>query len=194
MGPHRAIERLREGNARFAAGSVVAKPMSAEMRRRLAEAQQPFACVITCSDSRVAPEIVFDQNLGDLFVVRVAGTVATVEMTGSAEFAVSRLQVPLVVVMAHANCGAVAAALSPAPVEGALASVVNRLRPFVASAREAARESRELEAEVSRRNTEHVIAALKSDSPIMAAAVSQGKLEICRAFYDPASGKVEWNF
>jgi len=194
MGPDRAIEQLREGNARFAAGSVVAKPVSEALRQQLAEAQHPFACIITCSDSRVAPEIVFDQHLGELFVVRVAGTVATVEMTGSVEFAVEKLGVPLVVVMAHANCGAVAAALSPEPVEGALASVVNRLRPFVASVCATRKETRELEAEVSRRNTEHVIAGLKNDSPVIAAAVRERRLEICRAFYDPASGIVEWNF
>ncbi|MBU1984117.1 carbonic anhydrase, partial [bacterium] len=191
---YRAIIRLREGNARFEAGDVRAKPINEEFRRQLAEAQKPFACVITCSDSRVAPEIVFDQNLGDLFVVRVAGTVSSDEVTGSVEFAVQQLGVPLVVVMAHANCGAVAAALSGQPISGALAEIIDRLRPFVAPAKEGGHEGRRLEAEVSRRNTRHVIESLMTDSSAIAHAVTKNRVGLHRAYYDPASGHVEWDF
>ena len=104
-----ALERLRTGNARFVKERTEPLQRLADHRERLADGQDPWATVLTCSDSRVPPELIFDQGLGDLFVVRVAGNIATTEVLGSIEFASTQLGVRLIVVMGHSGCGAVAA-------------------------------------------------------------------------------------
>ena len=109
MNAHNAIELLKAGNARFISGALSPKEDYAEDRKRLAEGQHPFAVVLCCSDSRVAPEIIFDQKLGDLFVIRNAGNVVDDDVLGSIEYAVEHLGTPLVVVLGHSCCGAVTA-------------------------------------------------------------------------------------
>ena len=107
--PTAALERLKEGNARFAGDRPAAKDQGSKRRAELARGQRPFAVIITCSDSRVPPETVFDQGLGDLFVIRLAGNVVDTAAVGSVEYAVAHLHVPLVVVLGHEECGAVQA-------------------------------------------------------------------------------------
>jgi carbonic anhydrase len=109
---HAAFDALVNGNKRFAAGQATARTNSASRRADLVSGQSPFAIVLACSDSRVAPESVFDQGLGDLFVVRVAGNVVATDVLGSVEYAVLHLNSPLIFVMGHQKCGAVAAALA----------------------------------------------------------------------------------
>ncbi len=194
MTPQRALECLQSGNQRFAAGTPLARALTAEHRAHFANWQEPFACVITCSDSRVGPEMVFDQSIGDLFVVRNAGTILTPEVVGSVEFAVEQLSVGLVVIMAHSNCGAIAAAVAEIPLEGAVASVVARLHPFVIEARRDGFKDAELQSEVSRRNSRALEAALVAESPAIARAIASRKVAIHHTFFDIVSGLVTWDF
>lgn len=132
-----ALERLREGNRRFVSGARSSDALTSERRRmELAIGQEPFAIVLGCSDSRVPAEIVFDQGLGDLFVIRVAGNIVASSQIGSVEFAAERFGTPLVVVLGHSQCGAVLATLEQLmrPREDQsrnLRSIVDRVRPSV---------------------------------------------------------------
>jgi carbonic anhydrase len=132
-----AVQRLRDGNRRFAAGTPSHAALThVERRNELTAGQEPFAIVLGCSDSRVPAEIVFDQGLGDLFVIRVAGNVVASSQVGSVEFAASRFRTRLVVVLGHSQCGAIAATIEELQQPGAarsrgLRSIVDRVRPSV---------------------------------------------------------------
>ncbi len=134
-----ALEALQQGNQRFATARMTHPDQGPETRMRVSEAQRPFAVVLSCSDSRLPPEVIFDQGLGDLFVVRVAGNVVDAVGLGSIEYAVGHLGTPLIVVLGHSNCGAVSAtleALQP-PFEqphGAVESLITAITPAVAIA------------------------------------------------------------
>ena len=136
---HEALQRLRAGNDRFVAGTRSMQPvLDAARRAELTVAQEPFAIVLGCSDSRVPVEIIFDQGLGDLFVIRVAGNVVAPSLIGSVEFAASRFGTRLVVVLGHSQCGAIIATLDelrrPTPNQSPnLKSIVDRIRPGVES-------------------------------------------------------------
>jgi carbonic anhydrase len=132
-----ALQRLREGNRRFAAGVPNDDPRTVAARRNeLADGQEPFAIILGCSDSRVPAEIIFDQGLGDLFVIRVAGNIVAPSQVGSVEFAAARFSTRLVVVLGHSRCGAITATLEelarPTPEQSRnLRSIVDRVRPSV---------------------------------------------------------------
>ena len=131
-----ALARLREGNRRFASGDRSRGALTSPSLRDLAEGQQPFAAILGCSDSRVPVEIVFDQGLGDLFVIRVAGNIVAPSQVGSVEFAAERFGTRLVVVLGHSRCGAILATLEELqrPTENQsrnLRSIVDRVRPSV---------------------------------------------------------------
>src|SRR5690349_8452085 len=134
-----ALDRLREGNRRFVSESRNGGAHAGESRRReLAAGQNPFAIILGCSDSRVPAELVFDQGLGDLFVIRVAGNIIAPSLVGSVEFAAARFGTPLVVVLGHTQCGAIAATLEELRQPGAtptrnLRAIVDRVRPSVVS-------------------------------------------------------------
>src|SRR6266566_4654777 len=125
--PAVALERLKEGNRRFAADKPAPKRTDAKRRAELAGGQHPFAVVLTCADSRVTPELVFDQGLGDIFVLRVAGNIADRAVIGSIEYAVEHLHTPLIVVLGHESCGAVKAALEGKPLPGDLGWLVQQV-------------------------------------------------------------------
>ena len=137
--PAAALARLRDGNARFVSGRMTRPEQSAETRLRLSTGQRPFAVVVCCSDSRVPPEVIFDQGLGDLFVVRVAGNIVDSAGLGSIEYAIEHLNTPLIVVLGHEKCGAVSAtldALQP-PFDrprGEVDSLVDAITPAVEEA------------------------------------------------------------
>ncbi|MFI5365954.1 MAG: carbonic anhydrase [Candidatus Binatia bacterium] len=132
-----ALQRLRDGNRRFVAGIRSSDTLASQTRRvELAAGQEPFAIILGCSDSRVPAEIVFDQGLGDLFVIRIAGNIVAASQIGSVEFAAARYGTPLVVVLGHSQCGAVLAALeelmrSTTTQSRNLRSIVDRVRPSV---------------------------------------------------------------
>ena len=184
----RALDELMEGNRRFRGGAA-AHPR--QDRRRLAEtagAQRPFAAVVTCADSRVAPELLFDQGIGDLFVVRTAGGVLDAAGLGSVEYAVSHLGVRLVVVLGHTRCGAVQAALEGDGACGSSAFVVEALRPAVERARLG---GGNVALEAVRGYVEETAARLASNGAALAPLVADGSAAVVGAVYDIESGGVE---
>lgn len=131
-----AKQLLFDGNKRFIAGKPLNKDLSFTRRSELLEkGQHPFAVIVSCSDSRVPPEILFDQALGDLFVIRVAGNVVTPVELGSVEYAVEHLNTPLVVVLGHENCGAVTAAAEEGQTQGSISAILNKIKPSVDKAK-----------------------------------------------------------
>ena len=135
ISPAEAISKLKEGNGRYTSGSLQHPGQTAERRTELAKTQHPFATIVSCSDSRVPPEIVFDQGLGDLFVVRVAGNVINDEGLGSVEYTVDHLGTRLILVLGHQSCGAVKAARETIAAKGKapghIQSLVTAIKPAV---------------------------------------------------------------
>jgi carbonic anhydrase len=182
---------LKEGNERFVAGRAEHPHQGVDRRADLAKGQHPIAAVLTCSDSRVATEIVFDQGLGDVFVVRNAGHVLDVAVLGSIEYAVAALNVPLIVVLGHTNCGAVQATADSveggAAPSGHIREVVELLTPSVHAARHAGL------TRVDEFVIQHVIETvtqLRIRSATVAAAVTSGALAVVGATYHLADGRV----
>jgi carbonic anhydrase len=188
------IARLKAGNARFVSGKPTHPDQSVARRTELAGGQKPFAVILSCVDSRVPPELLFDQGLGDLFVARSAGQVLDDAVQGSIEYGIAELQVPLLVVLGHEKCGAVKATLeavekqSP-PMGNDIDALVEAVRPAVEKA-EADKAPDRLDAAVHN-NVVNIVAALGED-PVLAAAVAAGKLTIAGARYDLDTGTVEF--
>lgn len=184
------LVRLREGNARFAAnGRGTGSLLSAERRAALAVAQQPFAIVLGCSDSRVPVEIIFDQGPGDLFVIRVAGNVVAPSLIGSVEFAADRFGTRLVVVLGHSSCGAIAATLEelrrPSDLHSPnLKDIVDRIRPAV--------EGLEDERAAMRANILASVRQLRQGSAIIKELVASSGLSIVGAWYELETGVVRF--
>ena len=134
--PDQALQRLEQGNARFVAGESTHENTGADRMAETAKnGQHPFATVITCSDSRVPVARVFDQGIGDLFVIRVAGNVSDVDEVGSIEYGVDHLGTPVMVVLGHTNCGAVTAVVTNAELHGSIPPLVDNIKPAVEQAR-----------------------------------------------------------
>jgi carbonic anhydrase len=193
-----ALERLLEGNRRFAAGLSGQGVASRSRRAELVSGQQPFAIVLGCSDSRVPAELVFDQGLGDLFVIRVAGNVVAPSQVGSVEFAAERFGTRLVVVLGHTQCGAVAATLEqlrqPASAQSPnLRSIVERIRPAVEPLCGTAlgRNPEALAREAVRANIRASVRQLQRGSPLVEALVDRGMLLVVGAEYSLETGRVE---
>lgn len=184
-----ALQALREGNRRFAAGQAVHPHQDPARREESLPGQHPFAAILACSDSRVPPEVIFDQGLGDLFVVRTAGHVADDVALGSIEYAVEHLGVPLVVVLGHTRCGAVTAALHSDEAPGHIAAVVQAILPAVQEARRMPGDplSNAIDAHIRQ-----VVAYLRAVSLILAEREHAGTLRIVGARYSLENGKVEW--
>jgi carbonic anhydrase len=199
IGAAQALERLREGNRRFAAGQgSLDGPSSRDRRALLLAGQQPFAIVLGCSDSRVPAEIVFDQGLGDLFVIRVAGNVVAASQIGSVEFAAERFGTRLVVVLGHTQCGAVQATLEelgrPDRARSPhLRSIVDRIRPSVESllAGPAPRDPEALAREAARAHVRLAARQLRQGSEVLEALIARDGLVVVGALYDLATGLVD---
>ena len=181
-------QELLSGNKRFAEGNPTHPNQSIARRQEMAKGQNPRAAVLACADSRVSPEIVFDQVLGDLFVVRVAGNVVNDPILGSLEYAVEHLGTRLIVVLGHQRCGAVAAACAGGEAPGHIGSLVQALAPAVdkISASEEGRVDW-----VAKENVRMMAKSLRSCGPILEELVRQGKLEVAGAFYNLDTGAVE---
>jgi carbonic anhydrase len=187
-----ALERLREGNRRFTSGDGCQNISGTQANRaELAEGQSPFAVVLACSDSRVPVELVFDQGLGDLFVIRVAGNIATPPQIGSVEFAATQLGTRLVVVLGHSNCGAIDATIQnlaqgqehPSP---NLRAIIERIRPAI----ESLPDSNPSLHDAVIANVRHSVRCLQHDSQIIKRLVESGDLTIIGAEYSIDSGEV----
>jgi len=192
--PQEALARLREGNLRFVSGEGQA------LRRwhpGLTADQRPFAVVLGCSDSRAPAEYVFDQGLGELFVIRVAGNIIAPSLVGSVEFAAGNFGTRLVVVMGHTQCGAVAATVDAlehggVPRSTNLSSIVDRIKPHIAQLFESnAAPERRLD-EAARINALASARELREASPILQQLVAQGRVEIAAALYNLSTGVVEF--
>jgi carbonic anhydrase len=197
IAPIEALARLSAGNARFIAGRRERSADTADdpaERARLAAGQQPFAAILTCADSRVPPELLFDQSLGELFVVRNAGNVADPVGEGSLEYAVEHLGVRLVVVLGHGSCGAVKAVCGAGgALPGHLADIQRAMPGLREHAEERARAGRSPEgaiADAVARNATAQAEALLAGSPALAAAAAGGRLAVLPAVYDLAAGTV----
>lgn len=186
--PDAVVARLMEGNARFAAGTPRSRGL-VQAREALAKGQSPAAIVLSCSDSRVPPELVFDQSLGDLFVVRVAGNVADRNALGSIEYAAEHLHAAVVVVLGHEKCGAVTAAATgekmPTP---NLQSLVDEIVPGLPKTE--AKPSPELVHLGVEANVAATAGELLARSPVLAQHAADGKLKVVKAVYDLDTGKV----
>ncbi|UCG52294.1 MAG: carbonic anhydrase [Candidatus Latescibacterota bacterium] len=183
-----ALERLLEGNRRFVEGRSEHPRTDANRRVLLHAGQEPFAAIVGCADSRVPVEIVFDQGLGDLFSVRVAGNVATQAVIGSIEYAVTVLGVKLVAVLGHERCGAVQEALEGVGATEPLEVILNEIRPAVTEARE--RGGSLVDATV-RIHAVNVARALVDRSDTLRSRVESGSLTIVPLLYELDSGRVE---
>jgi carbonic anhydrase len=191
IAPADALKRLVEGNARYAANSPNERDFSAARAAR-AQAQYPIAAILGCADSRVVPDMVFDQSPGDLFVVRVAGNIVTNNLLASLEYGVQFLGVPLIVVLGHSSCGAVDAAIkvvkTDAKLPGHLPTLIGAIKPAVVVA-EKAKGGTLLDNAIAE-NVRQQVARLKKATPIVEKAYKERKIDIAGGVYDIASGKV----
>jgi carbonic anhydrase len=182
-----ALAKLKDGNLRFATTEVSAGKPTGARRAETAKTQHPFAIIVACADSRSSPELVFDQNLGDLFVIRTAGNLVDDHALGSIEYAVSHLGARLVVVLGHERCGAVEAALASSHAPGHINSLVRDIQPAVKAAK--GKPGDPLEATVAE-NARQNAAQIKSKAALGDAA---GDVRIVSAVYNLDSGKVDWS-
>ena len=188
VAPAEAISKLKEGNGRYTGGNLQHPGQTAERRIELAKSQHPFATIVDCSDSRVPPEILFDQGLGDLFIFRVAGNVIDDHGLGSIEYAVDHLGVRLILVLGHQRCGAVEAARETIAAKGKapghIESLVTAIKPAVeATAKD------DLDATI-KANVKNVVRALRSSTPILKAEVDSGKIQVIGGYYSLDTGAV----
>jgi carbonic anhydrase len=201
-----ALQALKDGNRRFVEGTLARiTDHDDAVRKELSAGQSPLAVVVSCSDSRVAPSVVFDQRLGDLFTVRVAGNVTPLEVVGSIEFAVSQLGTRLVVVIGHTGCGAIAATLDEVErpsdsLTPALRSLIDRIRPAVEHARADSpaggildgSERRRVLDQAMRENVHVAVRELGSESELLARMLRDDGLVIIGAEYSLETGVVDF--
>jgi carbonic anhydrase len=181
-----ALAKLKEGNLRFASSEVSQSKPTAARRAETAHGQQPFAIILGCADSRTTPELIFDQNLGDLFVIRTAGNLVDDHALGSIEYAVAHLGARLVVVLGHQRCGAVKAALESDHAPGHIESLVRDIQPAVKAAK--GKPGDALSATVTE-NARQVAAQIKAKAVLSDLAK---EVRIVSAVYDLDTGKIDW--
>ena len=194
-----ALDRLREGNARFVADIRSHATIARRSHRDLVDGQEPFAIILGCSDSRVPAEIVFDQGLGDLFVIRVAGNIVAPSQVGSVEFAASKFNTRLVVVLGHSRCGAVEATLEelqrPSGRQSRnLYSIVDRVRPSVEAllATEVRNDPAALIRDAVRANVRVSASQLRHGSELLESLIAREELIVVGAEYSLESGVVDF--
>jgi carbonic anhydrase len=184
MTPDAALKELADGNRRFAAQQMVSINEDLKLlKEKTVAGQAPFAAVLACADSRVPVELVFDQTIGRLFVTRVAGNIATPELIASLEYGVAVLGVKAIIVLGHASCGAVEAAIAGKPVPGQISALYAPLRPAVQQA------GQNLEAAI-KANAKIQAGLLSEASPVLAEHIKNGQLKIAAGYYDLGTGNV----
>ena len=175
-----ALQYLEDGNKRYLENLAIARITNREDREILKDGQKPFAVVVTCSDSRVSPEIYFDQKLGDIFVIRNAGNIADTVALGSIEYAVEHLKAPLVVVVGHSRCGAVTGALNGGEYPENLQTIINTICPAI-------KDSKTIE-DAIHANIDYVVNRIKENK-----IVKHTGAAVMGAHYDIESGEVSFN-
>jgi carbonic anhydrase len=184
-----ALNLLKEGNKRFVEGKSIRPHQTMERIKELSTGQKPYAIIVGCSDSRVPSEIIFDQGLGDLFIVRTAGQVSSFASWGSVEFANAVLGAKLIVVIGHTKCGAVAAACKVPDVPGQIVTLINAIKP---AAQLAKNQPGDLIENAVKINVAMQVQQLQNLEPVLTKAIQSGETKIVGAVYDLSSGKVEF--
>lgn len=189
--PREALDYLREGNQRFTDGDRAHRNLL-ELVQTTAGGQYPFAVILSCIDSRAPVELLFDQALGDVFSVRVAGNVSNDDVLGSMEFACALAGAKLIVVLGHSSCGAVKGACSGAEL-GHLTGLLSKIRPSVEAVRRAGIEEGDAFVQaVADRNVDAVVSEIRGRSAVLDGMISEGKVGIVGAMYSVSSGEVEF--
>ncbi len=182
MNAEKALNRLLEGNKRYVSGKLAEKDVGSA-REATKAGQKPFVTILTCADSRVVPEFIFDANIGELFVIRNAGNVVDAIVLGTIEYGVEHLGTPLLVVMGHEKCGAVTAACSGENCPPNIAAIMSRIKPAKAKGGEVE--------QVITHNIDNVVEDIRNGSEIIRHLEKQGKLKIARAKYFFEDGRAE---
>ncbi len=188
VSPDAALKRLLEGNKRFVEGKLQSPHQSQLRLQETAAAQYPFASILGCADSRVPAEIVFDQGLGDLFVVRLAGNVLSPTAIGSLEFATAELGTQLIVILGHERCGAVTAAVKGEPLPGRIGTFVEDIKPAVARVKNKPGDAVD---NVVIANVQYQVELLQETSVMLTQLIQEGKLKIVGGRYDLDTGEVK---
>jgi len=183
--PDQAMQQLIDGNRRFIEGRMTSFDEDlAILKQKTADKQEPFAAVLSCADSRVPVELIFDQSIGHLFVTRVAGNVASSEVIASLEYGAAVLGTKMIMVLGHSSCGAVKASIDAKPVPGQISGLYRYIRPAVDQA------GADVDA-VGKANAKIQAAILREASPVLAGLIETKGFKVVAGFYDLASGKVE---
>jgi len=183
-----SLKKLLDGNKRCVMGKQQNPRQDARRRKEVSKGQKPFAVIVGCSDSRIPPELIFDQGLGDLFVVRLAGNIVDTLALGSIEYAVEHLGTKLVVVLGHSKCGAVTAAANSPEAPGHVGAIVKAIQPAV---KKVQKMHGDLVDNAIRANTLLVVRKIKSSKPILAEMTEKGEIEVIGAYYNIETGAVE---
>lgn len=196
--PDEALTLLKEGNQRFVDNKLANKDLGEERREELVKGQKPFAVVVTCSDSRVVPEHVFNQGLGDVFVIRVAGNILDEAELGSVEYAVDHLESKVVVILGHESCGAVTTAVAKVEdPEGTVTTsnidaFLDNIEPAVVKAKDTNLEGTELVEETANINVDMAMEELLNKSELIKTASDKGEIKIVGGKYILSSGSIDW--
>lgn len=183
MGVHEAIQELTAGNERFMAGKLTSFELDLKiLREKTVEKQEPFAAILACADSRVPVELIFDQSIGHLFVVRVAGNMVTPEIIASLEYGVAVLGVKAIMVLGHGKCGAVSAAMKGQEVPGQISALYQHIMPAI-------REIEDVESAV-KANARFQAQLLRESSTVIAKAIKGDQVRVAAGYYDLGSGRV----
>jgi carbonic anhydrase len=184
LSPEAALQQLIDGNRRFAEGRMTSFAEDFDiLKAKTVDKQEPFAAVLSCADSRVPVELIFDQSIGHVFVTRVAGNIATTPIIASLEYGVAVLGTKAIMVLGHANCGAVKASIEAKAVPGQISALYRYIRPAVDQA------GPDLEA-VIKANAKIQAGLLRQSSPVLAGHIKENQLKIVAGYYDLSSGKV----
>ena len=182
-----SLQKLIEGNKRFLSGDAAHPNQSAERRKEVADLPKPFAVILACADARVPTEIIFDQGIGDLFVVRNAGNIVTDEVLGSIEYAVKYFSVRLIVVLGHTNCGAVSSAVQGGEFPGHIPFLVKAIQPALTIAKA---KPGDLIFNTVNVNISLAVDKLKTSAPVLDKYVKTKGLQITGAYYNMHTGEV----
>ena len=191
-----ALATLKEGNAKFLSDSPLRPVQGRDRRLEIARGQTPFAVLVSCSDSRVPPEVLFGRGLGELFIVRNAGNTVDTVALGSIEYAIAVLGVPLIVVLGHERCGAVEAALSVVEKNtifpGSLNQMIEPILPAALIARSGGAKGEELLDAAVRENVRRVVTRIRNSEPVLMNPIRDGKVKVVGARYDLDDGSVDF--
>ncbi|MGC8660103.1 MAG: carbonic anhydrase [Desulfomonilaceae bacterium] len=190
-----ALKLLKEGNLRFSQGKLSNPNQDVTRRTKTADqGQKPFAIILSCSDSRVPLELIFDRGIGDIFGIRVAGNVAGTDQMGTIEYGVEHLGIPLLIVLGHTKCGAVTAVVEGEHAHGNLGKLVEKIVPAVETTKKVFPKlpKEQLVDKCAMANVRQVIHDLTNQSPPIKQAIQKGQLRIVGGYYDIRNGRVDW--